>query len=242
MAGVICPVLFQICPCTPQTSLWKNLQYLSLVSSCILPYLLHYAIGPYSSSPSCCFLPYRPISHGWQPLLRHVPYSMLPFQLSHVSFRFKWVHSHLFLLFILYYSSYLSILLVARFSCCRLYCFQLSHQLRVPFPYFCIFWLRYNNIHQNTSFNPSVKVWVCLDHIHLDYVWFTLSYHLYYVCVPRSLFWVLHAKSTYTGLRSVIHLLPTSIWKLPGSPYLRYIQLLYTFFYVRCHSPFPSAL
>ena len=47
------------------------------------------------------------------------------------------------------------------------------------------------------------------------------SYHFGYVCIPRALFWDLYAKvRTYTGLRSVIHLLPTSIWKLPGSPSL----------------------
>ena len=31
--------------------------------------------------------------YGWQPLFRHIIYFMLPFQLSHVSFCFKWVHS-----------------------------------------------------------------------------------------------------------------------------------------------------
>ena len=41
----------------------------------------------------------------------------------------------------------------------------------VPFPYLsCIFQLWHNHIHYNTSFNPSVKVRVCKDHIHLAHV------------------------------------------------------------------------
>ena len=36
-------------------------------------------------------------------------------------------------------------------------------------------------------------------------------------------------QGTFTGLRSVVHPLLTSIWNLPDSQYLRYIQLLRTF-------------
>ena len=43
-------------------------QYLFLVSSYILPYLLAYSIPSYFSSPLCYCLPYNPISYGWQPL------------------------------------------------------------------------------------------------------------------------------------------------------------------------------
>ena len=43
-------------------------QHISLIFSYILPYVLYYAIPPYSSSPFCCFLPHSPISPGWQSL------------------------------------------------------------------------------------------------------------------------------------------------------------------------------
>ena len=46
-------------------------------------------------------------------------------------------------------------------------------------------------------------------------------------CVhPKSSLLSYLRQGTHTGLRSVIHRLPTPIWKLPGSPYVRYIQLL----------------
>ena len=45
---------------------------ISLISSYILPSSLDYALPPFSSSPFCCFLPYRPISYSLQPLLWHV--------------------------------------------------------------------------------------------------------------------------------------------------------------------------
>ena len=64
------------------------------------------------------------------------------------------------------------------------------------------------------------------------------------MCIPiqssilRSL-----RRGTYTGLRSVIHLFPNPVRKLPVSPYLRDIQLLLLrIFFIRCHSPFPSIL
>ena len=45
-----------------------------------------------------------------------------------------------------------------------------------------------------------------------------------------------------TGPRSAIHLLPTSIWKLPGLSYLRYLQLLCIFLRSYTLSIFPSTL
>ena len=47
---------------------------LFLVSSYIPPYFLDHATQPCSSSPFCYFLPYSPISYGWQPLFWQVPY------------------------------------------------------------------------------------------------------------------------------------------------------------------------
>ena len=77
--------------------IYKNRRYLFLISSYILPYFLDYAIPNCSSSPVSYFLPYlySPISYGWQPLLWHVTYFILPIQLSHVSRCFQWVHSQL---------------------------------------------------------------------------------------------------------------------------------------------------
>lgn len=60
-------------------------QRLFLVSSYLFPYFLDYFTPSYSSSPSCCSLPYSLINYGWQPLSWHVPYFILPFELSHVS-------------------------------------------------------------------------------------------------------------------------------------------------------------
>ena len=75
---------------------------------------------------------------------------------------------------LLYCLSYLSIIFNSTryiFSCCHLQCFQLFYKLRVSFPYFsCILQLWYYHINQNTSFNPSVKVRVCQDRIHLAYL------------------------------------------------------------------------
>ena len=75
-------VFFYFC-LAPRKLLYR--QYLFLASSHILPYILDYAIPPYSSSPFCYFLSYSPIGYGWQPLFWHVPDFILPFQLSNLS-------------------------------------------------------------------------------------------------------------------------------------------------------------
>ena len=72
---------------------------------------LDYVIPSYSSSPFCCFLPYNPVSYGWQPLLWHTPDFLLPFQLSHVSRLYLFnVGTFIVPLLTLYCSPYLSIL------------------------------------------------------------------------------------------------------------------------------------
>ena len=50
----------------------------------------------------------------------------------------------------------------------------------------------------------------------------TLSYHVCSCVHPKSILLRYLRQGTYIGLRSVIHLLPTSIRKLPSSPYRRY--------------------
>ena len=76
--------------CTPQTylrtaSLVGFFPHTSILSRLRCP--------AFPSSSFFYFLPYSPISYGWQPLFRHVPYFVLPVQLSRVSISFKWVHS-----------------------------------------------------------------------------------------------------------------------------------------------------
>ena len=44
---------------------------------------------------------------------------------------------------------------------------------------------------------------------------------------PKSITLILLRQGTYAGLRSAIHLLPTTNWIVRGSPYLRYLQLLH---------------
>ena len=78
--------------CTSQSSPWtaSPLGFLLRIS---FSNFRDYAIPPCSSSPFCCFLPYSSINHGWQPRFRHVPYFILPFQLSHIPVCIKWVYS-----------------------------------------------------------------------------------------------------------------------------------------------------
>ena len=59
----------------------------------------------------CYFLPHSPISYSWQPLFWRILHFILPFQPSQFSYLFC-VDALLVLLFIRYYSSYLSTLIV----------------------------------------------------------------------------------------------------------------------------------
>ena len=120
----------------------------------MLLYFLDYTVPAYSSSLFCYFLPYNPISYGWQPLIWHVPYSILPGKLSRL-YLFQ-EGTFPVLLLILYYSSYLSILVF--FSCRHLYCVQLLNLSPCSFPMLLPHILALVRSLQSDSYlNPSVS-------------------------------------------------------------------------------------
>ena len=178
--------------------------------------------------PACLFyfLRYSPISYGWQPLFWHVSYFTLSFQLSHVSYLF-YVGTFPFLLLLLYYSSYLRILLTAPFlatvscisSCFTYFAFPSHVSAYSGFGTITLL-----IIHILVSNCESVRIASILRTcaLHFPIIFFLRVY-------PKNIILRFQRQRMYNCLRSVIHLLPTSIWKLPGSPYLRYIQLLHTF-------------
>ena len=72
-------------------------------------------------------------------------------------------------------------------------------------------------------------VWICYSRIASMLPTCALPFPVpFAMCAPKSNILRSLRQGTYIGLRSVIHLLPSSMRKLPGSPYLRYIQLLRT--------------
>ena len=185
------------------------------------------------------------ISSRWQPLFWHVRYFILPFQLSHVSLCFIWAHIPNSALEYWCITRRTSFEHPSTFFAAAI-CSAPSCFTSFAFPSYTCAYSSFGTI-TFIRIRPLILVSRC-ESVRIASILPTTCaspFPTYFaMCIPiqssilRSL-----RRGTYTGLRSVIHLFPNPVRKLPVSPYLRDIQLLLLrIFFIRCHSPFPSIL